>query len=111
MRALVVKVGAFSTALHAAGNCALAALMPDVGFGSAKSKKFVCCCPMHDLLSDHGVMTNTSSSLVNPNPFPSPNPSPGSNPRQGSELVLGSKMESNDVAKAAMNKIWGILFR
>ena len=24
------------------------------------------------------------------------------------ELLLGSKMESNDVAKAAMNEIWGI---
>ena len=24
--------------------------------------------------------------------------------------MLGSKMESNDVAKAAMNEIWGILF-
>ena len=45
-----------------------------------------------------------------PTPTPTPNPSPSSNPRLGSELVLVSKMESNDVAKAAMNEIWGILF-
>ena len=25
-------------------------------------------------------------------------------------VIVGSKMESNDVAKAAMNEIWGILF-
>ena len=30
--------------------------------------------------------------------------------RLGSEFVLGSKMESNDAAKAAMNETWGILF-
>ena len=27
-----------------------------------------------------------------------------------SKLVLGSKMESNDAAKAAMNEIWWIFF-
>ena len=32
------------------------------------------------------------------------------NPRLGSKLLLGSKMESNDVAKVAMNELWGILF-
>ena len=45
-----------------------------------------------------------------PNPTPTPSPSPSSNPRRGSELVWGSTMESNDVAKAAMNEILGILF-
>ena len=57
-----------------------------------------------------------------PNPTPTPNPSPSpssnlspnhshsSNPRLGSDLVVGSKIESYDVAKAAMNEIWGILF-
>ena len=45
--------------------------------------------------------------LGDPNPSPHPNPSP--NPRLGSELLLANKMESNDVAKAAMNEIWGIL--
>ena len=29
---------------------------------------------------------------------------------QGQELVLGSKMESNDVAKAATNEVWRIFF-
>ena len=45
-----------------------------------------------------------------PSPSPSPNPSPRLNPRLGSELLFGSKMERNDVTKAAMNEIWGILF-
>ena len=45
-----------------------------------------------------------------PTPSPSPSPSPSPNPRLGSESLLGSKMESNDVAKAAMNEILGILF-
>ena len=45
-----------------------------------------------------------------PNPNPSPSPWASSNPRLGSELVWGSTMESNDVAKAAMNEILGILF-
>ena len=45
-----------------------------------------------------------------PTPTPTPNSSPSSNHRVGSELVLGSKLESNDVEKAARNKIWGILF-
>ena len=37
----------------------------------------------------------------NPTPIPSPSPNsnPSSNPRLGSELVLGSKLEGNDVGK------------
>ena len=35
-----------------------------------------------------------------PSPSSSPNPSSSSRARLGSELVLGSKMESNDVAKS-----------
>ena len=45
-----------------------------------------------------------------PNPSPSPSPSPSPNPRLGSEFLLGSGMESDDVAKAALNVIWRILF-
>ena len=45
-----------------------------------------------------------------PTPTPSPNPKPNPSPNPGSELLLGFKMESNGMAKAAMNEIWGILF-
>ena len=47
--------------------------------------------------------------LPTPNPNPSQSPSPSSNRRLGSELFLGSKMESNDLAKAAKNEILGDL--
>ena len=36
-----------------------------------------------------------------PTPNPSPKPNPSSKPRLGPEFVLGSKMESNDVAKSS----------
>ena len=51
-------------------------------------------------------------------PNPSPNPNPSSTPRLGLELVLGSKMESNNVAKsiwsACLNQVAakvGVRFR
>ena len=40
---------------------------------------------------------------------PSPDPSPSSNPWLGSELVLGSKMESNDMAKSSHDQNLGDL--
>ena len=60
--------------------------------------------------------TPTSSPNSNPHPTPSPNPNPSSNPsphpnpRLWSQILLGSKMGSNDWAKAATNEVWGILF-
>ena len=36
-----------------------------------------------------------------PTPTPTPNPNPSPNPRLGLALVLGSKMESNGVAKGS----------
>ena len=54
--------------------------------------------------------TPTPTHCPKPSPNPSPNPSPSLNPGLGSELLFGSKTERNDVTKAAMNEIWGILF-
>ena len=51
----------------------------------------------------------TPTPTPSPKPSPSPNPNPSSNPRLGSELFLGSKMESNDVAKVALNENGRIL--
>ena len=42
-----------------------------------------------------------------PTPSPDPHPSPSSNPRLGSKLVLGSKMESNNVTKSSHQRNFG----
>ena len=78
----------------------------------APDRKFCPLCPPNTILKPNPNPNAHPNPQPSPNstPTPSPNPSPSSNPRLGSQYVLGSKMESNDVAKAAMNKIWGILF-